>query len=199
MYWLTNKQASGVLCCFILALAACNQATESNSLYAVDSLVSKQVQYLTEAHARLKKQANVGTEGEDVTIVPKDTNEWNNELAIFRQLDQINKPVNRNDYVATNGEDDPASNLIVKSFATNEDLPVKYFKIYYQQSLNSPRKIEGLLVDSTLLSRSSKLLTMEFAQLHNKTVLTSYSIYGGQKMILGDTITYNIKGEIIID
>jgi len=123
--------------------------------------------------------------------------DWKNELAIFSELDVINKPINKGAYTIGNYAD-KKSNLSVKSFNTTEDLPVKYLRVFYQQSPGRIRKIEAQYNEANLLYSSTRFLTMEFEDIFNKTVVTSYSINGGQKMFLDDSVQYIVGATIIL-
>jgi hypothetical protein len=85
----------------------------------------------------------------------------------------------------------------VKSFSTKEEgLPVKYFKIYYQYNPSRLRKLEARFYELSSLYKSSRELTMDFQQFGDTVVLTSYSIVGGQKMMLDDSVQYRISGSL---
>jgi hypothetical protein len=168
-------------------------------MYNIDSLVLSQVQYLSDKKATLHKSAIIGLQQDDSVFTPEDTLAWKNELDIFRQLDVINKPINRDGYIIDDDLFDPSSNLTVKAFSAIENLPVRYLRIFYQESIHKPRKVEALYDDKNALYKSGRILLMEFHQIDNKTILTSYSISGGQKMIMADTVTFLIKGKIVID
>ncbi len=177
------------------ALAACNSRRREVILYPVDSLVTAQVNLLSGARARLHKQATLGFDIDTVMTVP-DSMAWADELNIFRQLDLINKPVNVGSYRITDGEADTESNLMVKAFESREDHPVRYLRVFYDGSLDKPRRIEAHYLEENALFRSSRFLSMEFQQLDNKTALTSYSMEGSQKMMLKDSIKFSVRGKI---
>jgi hypothetical protein len=184
----------------VSVLWSCQSSKDEAGFYAIDSLVTNQVNDLTAVRARLKKEAMLGDQMDTITWIPSDTSAWIRELDIFRQLKIINKPINRGSYKVEDGLRDPASNLIVKSFTTTDkDLPVRFMRIYYQHSIDKPRKIEASYEEENSLYSSARLLSMEFRQINNKTTLNSYAISGGQKMILGDSVTFFIKGNIFID
>ena len=199
-YWrIKNGIRYSLIVVLALTLSSCLTGKKESSFYPIDSLVTKQLTELTDLNARLSKSAVVHGKSDSITYIPKDTIEWGKELGVFRQLDLINKPVNHGSYLVEDNLKDPASNLKVKSFTSTEELPVRYMKIFYQTSVSRPRKIEALYDEANSLYKSSRLLSMEFSQINNKTVLTSYSIDGGQKMIMGDSVTFLIKGNITID
>jgi hypothetical protein len=199
-YWrIKNGIRYPLIAVLALTLSSCLTGKKESSFYPIDSLVTKQLTELTDLNARLSKSAVVHGKSDSITYTPKDTIEWGKELGVFRQLDLINKPVNHGSYLVEDNLKDPASNLTVKSFTSTEELPVRYMKIFYQTSVSRPRKIEALYDEANSLYKSSRLLSMEFSQINNKTVLTSYSIDGGQKMIMGDSVTFLIKGNITID
>jgi hypothetical protein len=199
MYCLRNKIVCFCGLVVLLILPACQQNKTVSKLYNIDSLVNEQVKYLTARQAKLHKVATVGSVNDDSTYIPKDSARWNAELEIFRSLDAINKPVNQSNYLVDDNLFDPSSNLTVKAFSALTDLPVKYVRVFYQSALQKPRKIEALYDDKNALYKSGRVLTMNFQQIDNKTILTSYSIKGGQKMILSDTIGFEINGRVIVN
>ncbi|WP_160143619.1 hypothetical protein [Chryseolinea soli] len=174
------------------------------ALYNADSLITTQVAYLSQHKARLHKITKLGDIESEAATIPNSVKDWENELDIFRQLESVNKPVNRRLY-AVERSSDVKSNLEVKSFIGQPELgkkevemPVKYLKVFYQNTPDNIRKIEAQYDESNTLYTGSRFLKMEFQQVYNKTVLTSYSITGGQKMFMGDSVSYNISAFVTI-
>jgi hypothetical protein len=174
-------------------------AEEQNTvgLFNVDSLFKTQIDYLVGHEAVISKKAVLNGVEKITTINPKDSLAWNAELAIFFELDVVNKPIHKAIYKVEEYADNK-SNLSVKSFSTTEDLPVRFLKIYYQNSMSQLRKIEAQYNEANSLYSSRRFLTMEFENVYNKTILTSYSIAGGQKMFLDDSVQYNIAANIVL-
>jgi hypothetical protein len=203
MFCLNNNLKHGhtfVLFIFtLLFMMACDKNEPEARLYPIDSLVTAQISSLTELKAVLHKQALMGTKSDSIIYTPKDIAEWVSELDIFRQLEVINKPVSRASYLVDDSLYDPGSNLTVKAFTSTTNLPVRHMRVYYDRSVWQPRKIEAHYDEENSLYQSSRLLSLEFQQINNKTVLTSYSIRGGQKMILGDSVAFTVRGKILID
>lgn len=184
---------------FCLLLTACSNTEQHSNLYNIDSLISKQVKYLAEQNARLSKRAVLNGVKEDSTFVPKDSAAWNRELEIFRQLREINKPVNAGRYLVDDNLYDVSSNLTVKAFSATEELPIEYVRVFYQESMASPRKIVAQFNEESSLYKSGRILTMEFGQIDGVSVLTSYTVEGGQKMMMGDSVAFSLEGKIVID
>lgn len=174
---------------------ACGNNTQTTKLYNIDSLVTEQVRLLSSGKPRLNKQAVMGSKQDGMEYVP-DSTAWSQELDIFRQLDAMNKPVNRSKYLVDDNLYDPGSNLTVKAFTSLEPLPVRSMRIFYDTDIAQPRKIEAIFSEENSLFESSKNLLLEFQHINNKNLLTSYSIEGGQKMILSDSVTFSVKGKI---
>lgn len=189
--------------CLMLLLAAaassCQEEKQPATFYPIDSLIADQIRHLTQIRAGLFKEALLSGKADSVRYTPRDTIAWQNELGIFRKLDIINKPVNKGSYLVDDGLFDPGSNLTVRAFTSLKKLPVVYLKVYYQGSISRPRKIEALYDEANALYHSARLLSMHFEQIENKPVLTRYSIKGGQKMILGDSVAFFISGKILVD
>lgn len=179
-------------------LAACQSEKQPATFYPMDSLILDQVEHLANIRARLFKEAFLDGETDTITYVPDNVG-WEKELAIFSKLNEINKPINRNNYEVSDGLLDSGSNLTVKAFRSLRDLPVVYLRIYYQGTLEKPRKIEAMYDEENLLFSSRRLLSMHLQQVDSKTVVTSYSVKGGQKMILGDSVAFTIRGNVLID
>jgi hypothetical protein len=179
-------------------LTSCSEGKKTKALYPIDSLLSAQASYLAKNKVNLKKVVVLGGKEEEVSVGPIDSTAWRSELEVFTALDVINKPVNRN-YYSVEELSDVRSNLNMKSFSTqNEDLPVKYFRIYFQQRPDRIRKIEARFNEISSLYTSSRELRMDFHQFGDKVVLTSYEIIGGQKMVMDDSVQYRIKGSLTV-
>jgi hypothetical protein len=176
---------------------SCGDKPAQTLLFNIDSLVAKQENYLAQSNAKLQKHAIINGVSDDTLLTNKEM--WKKELEIFRQLQSINKPVNRINYIVDDGLFDPSSNLTVKAFSAKTDLPVQYVRVFYQDSIARPRKIEALYQNKNILYASSRLLTMEFENLGGQVVLTSYSVEGGQKMLMGDSVMFTIEGKITIN
>lgn len=183
-----------------LALTGCGPKEAGHRLYPIDSLISAQAKTLAKLNAVLHKQAFMGSKTDSSIYSPKDSLAWNSELDIFRQLEVINKPVSQASYLIDDNLYDPGSNLTVKAFtSTRKELPVQYMRVYYDRSPVRPRKIEAQYAEFSALYKSYRLLELEFQQINNKTVLTSYTVRTGQKMVLADSVAFFLKGKIVID
>jgi len=181
----------------LIFLSCSTEEQRTAGLYNVDSLFKTQIDYLVGHEAVISKKAVLNGVEKITTINPKDSLAWNEELAIFFELDVVNKPIHKGIYNIEEYADNK-SNLSVKSFSTTEDLPVRFLKVYYQNSLSQLRKIEAQYNEANSLYSSKRFLTMEFENVYNKTILTSYSITGGQKMFLDDSVQYNIDANIVL-
>jgi hypothetical protein len=182
---------------FIGLLFSCSEGKKTRALYPVDSLLSAQAKYLSDKKALLKKVVVLSGKEEEISLSPKDIIAWRNELEVFTALDVINKPINRR-YYSIEDLSDSRSNLKVKSFATKEDLPVRFIKIYYYKDPNKLRRLEAHFKESNSLYNSSRDLAMDFQQFGDTVVLTSYNIVGGQKMLLDDSVQYRISGSLSV-
>lgn len=182
-----------------VALIACESQPAPAIFYPIDSLVSTQIRHLTSVRAGLFKEASLSGNTDTIHYTPADTLAWIKELDVFRKLDVINKPVNKGSYRIGDGLIDSGSNLTVKAFESLKDLPVVYLRIYYQGNLRKPRKVEALYKEANILYESSRFLSMEFQQIENNMVLIAYEIRGGQKMVLGDSVSFYIKAKILAD
>jgi len=186
-----------------VGLCACqNDAPRTAVYYPIESLIQAQIDYLGDpAHpASLHKYATLGTDQDTVVSQPGAAAAWANELGPLYRLDVINKPIHQGKYVVETDLRDPNSNLRIRSFkAQDPSLPITYLKIYYQDSLKHVRRIEGAYREENALYTSTQILSMQLQEIHNKTLLTSYSIRGGQKMILADSMALGVAGWIALN
>lgn len=189
----------GIALVLMCSISACDQrGVHYAGYYPIDSLVSSQIHFLTEAKASTHKVARLGEKEEKQTIQPKDSTGWMNELDIFHELKTLNKPINVGAYKVEDGLTDNRSNLKIKTIVTDKELPVRSMKIYYYGKPENVKRIEAQFKETNSLYSSTRFLTMEFQDVYNKPVLSSYSINGGQKMFLGDTVVFSVKGNITL-
>jgi hypothetical protein len=186
----------------LLACSCIRKRNEALSYYPIDSLMKAQLHQLSESHVTVTKKANIDGKEETVSFTPADTTAWAKELDVFTALQTINKPTYAGLYQVEPALKDSSSNLLIYTVtARKTELlipPVSYFNVYYLNNRSDIRKIKALYREENSLLKTSRVLTMEFQNIHNKIVLTSYSIEGGQKILLGDTVTFSVKSTVTL-
>ncbi len=196
---MTNFFSAAMYFVLFTFLFSCNVRDNNHrAYYSVDSLIHAQVVSLTKSKAVLTKKAEIDGKEEAISFTPTDTISWANELAIFSALAEINKPTNAGLYTIETGVKDPNSNLLIRSFTSTTILPVVYLKLFYLDNPSFLRRVEALYREENTLLKGSRLLLMEFQQVNNEAVLTSYSIEGSQKMLLRDAVQFSIKGTVTL-
>jgi hypothetical protein len=197
MYWLKHKRLKEIVpVMFVLLVSSCERPETTIAYYNIDSLLHEQILYLNNAGAALHKQAEIRGVKQDTTFTPADSTAWANELDLFAEISTLNKPINVGSYDVTDGEADPHSNLTIRTLAANKPLSIVYLKTFYQDSPDKLRKLEALYRQENALLKSQRKLVMEFSDIYNKNIVTSYLVEGGQKMFVGDTVYFTIKGTV---
>lgn len=183
----------------VLLLSSCKnkELVATDYYFNIDSLVSANAAYFEKVKPGLKKRAEINGKKDTTAIVPADSTAWADELHIFRQLGALNNPVNRDNYIIEDNLNDPQSNLTICQYTTSADLPLIMLKVYYQRRLPEIRKIEAVYNEKNALYSSSRFLTLKMEKIYNKTIITSYSVNGGQKMILGDSVDFQINATLV--
>jgi hypothetical protein len=196
MYLLRN---SFILCGLLAsALISCIGGSERRLtvFYDFDSLIHAQVIQLTSMQPVLKKEADIDGKREVVEIDKTDSSKWAKELDIFRQLNLNDKILNERRYEIQKDLPDATSNLRICQYIAKTDLPLSLVRIYYEGKLENIRKVEGFFRESNGLYSSSRFLSMELTDINDQALLTGYSIEGNQKMMLGDSVKFKIKGTL---
>lgn len=184
----------------VLAIAAsCSEHQPvAGNYYDIDSLFNKQNDLLVKAKATLEKNARVGEEDSYVVFVPEDSASWAEELEIFRNLNLINKPVNRGLYRDTIRRD-RSSNLTVRSFkALDDDLSVERLDIFFLNVPEDIRRIEAIYREDNVMFTTSRRLRVDFRKKDSGAIISAYSVTGGQKMLLGDSVRYAVTAKISV-
>ena len=196
MYLLKRNLFFIIVFVLIGVFPSCKQEHHITSYYQVDSLLRDQIQLLTNTPLYLQKEAWVNSAHQDTLMASLDSATWSNELEMFTEIDWINRPINQGGYTILDEQNDPYSNLIIREYRANKPMAIRYLKLYYQDTPNKLRKLESLYeMESALLSIKRKL-TMEFTDLYNKNILSSYSVEGEQKLVMSDSVHYLIKGKV---
>ncbi len=179
-----------------LALVSCQQRSSTGkTFFDMDSLIDNQAKYLITKKASITKHARVDTATDKSTFTP-DEEGWSNELDVFRHLELINKPIYALAYEVTNGTKDHNSNLTVMMLNAKYDVPVKQFKIYYQDDPRKLRKIEAKIEEKNSLYYTSRRFAIELDEHQGVLAFSRFNVSGVQKLILRDSVKFSISSVI---
>lgn len=178
-------------------MASCHQKnlTYDKPYFDFDSLVHAQISTLKTIKLEIVKRTTLDGVQDSVVIKP-DTSEWKHELEVFQQLDVINKPMYKGEYVITEGKD-VHSNLTLLTYRKKESAipsPVAEVRIYFLENIQKLRKIESSFTEKNLMYGTSRTLVLEFEDNQLVPVLSHFRVKGVQKMILSDSVKLSIEG-----
>lgn len=181
----------------LIGLCSCNEKKPiAKSYFNVDSLMNVQLVQLTAKAASVTKRIKINDLEETVKIKP-DSALWAHELAIFKHLDILNKPIYATAYEVIDGTKDSNSNLTLRIYHAKREVPVTVFKLYYQDSFDKLRRIEATSEESNALYFTTRKFVLTFDDLAGGIVLQRYAVEGFQKMILSDTVRFSLHSEIL--
>ncbi len=159
-----------------------------------DSLVNAQIQKLGEVKAKLVKKTFLNGKRDSTIFVPN-TTQWKYELDAFQQVDVINKPLYRDNYLQKE-QKDVHSNLIVRSYSAKIKSTIPEVKFFYQDNFKKLRRIEAIFREGNIVYTTARKLTMEFEEQKGVLVISDYRVEGFQKMMLSDTVKFLIEGKL---
>lgn len=182
---------------FVALLASCSAPDKitPGQFFDIDSLVTKQVELLSEGKFKLQKKVVIGVSNEQAALTP-DSLQWSSELDVFRQLAIAGRPTNRDKYEISDIED-TRSNLRIRSYAA-EKTPVPELKIYYLNGIGDVRKIEATYYESNLLYTSQRNLELEFEGGNARGLIRQYKVEGYQKIIMSDSVHFLIEANVVL-
>lgn len=172
-------------------LGACDPGVErvETTYFNVDSLLNEQLQLLSNLNPTLNKLANIDGKTEERSL-KLDSAGWAGELNIFYQSD-INVPELIGSYEKKILQDNETK-IISYVALEPKNVGIEYLKlIYFSGELIN---IESLFTERNYLYLTRRKLSMDFEPGSNGDLLLKrYIIDGKQKMILKDTIHYQIQ------
>lgn len=173
-------------------LLSCNQQNQKyqKRYIDLDSLISSQLVALTKANVNISKKASMG-QSETTGVAKGDSASLSHELDIFRQIDIINKPLFRDQYVVLTAPD-TKSNLTVQSFEPKIQSPIRYVKLYYLNDVSHLKKIEARYEEENSLYYTRRDYVLEFNEYHKSALLVRSNVQGIQKMIMNDSVTFSV-------
>jgi hypothetical protein len=168
--------------------------SEEAVFFDINGLLDGHILLLDSLNPVLHKIAFLGSRA-DTTIFRPDSAGWARELDIFKELD-LNRPVLRDKYSQTL-EHNANSGKKTIHYTPVESINsgVKYLRISFMEG--EIFQVEGEFQQRSLLYDASRKLTIDFDPFRNGSTIISYSIIGRQKIILQDTIFYQVQSDLI--
>ncbi len=185
------KYSLGLLLVALLAFTACERpvppATDGASGYNLTLYLQQQKERLMAEKPMVLK--SVSTVGEATETIETDAINWEDELAVFEQLD-LRRPAleeyyKKQEFVLDNGD-------IAIEYNKLPDSKTLVNHLYI--TLNPDRKLKQLnatLLDKNPLFYSSKRVQLEADP--NTGNISGYTIQGVQKLIFSDSLHYKVN------
>ncbi len=178
---------------FLLALAitSCSLPEQKGSdqvtkkYFDLDSLMQSQMEQLKSLTPTVNKSITIDGKEEEKTVKNVD---WNNELSVFLNSD-INKPKLLDQYKienTTNGNETLISYDFIKKGATG----IQKIQITKDKTTKYIQKVEIESLERNAIFSSHKNINLIFKDNH----LMSYSMKGFDKVVMRDTMWYDVEG-----
>jgi hypothetical protein len=179
----------------IILFFACETAVREKPIYEyfdVESLIDQQTELLSDMRPKVEKSIEVDGKKESDTI-EFDSLGWKNELEVFKLAD-INKPTLFDAYEAT--EEKTSDGKIWRYTTEKPSLGIEYLYVYFNND-SSVTKLEARYHENNALYLSERNFEINFDNTDDLTVLDSYKIFGKQKMVMKEEVTFSIESEVI--
>jgi len=182
----------------LFCLPACSsKKAEENKItayYDLKGLLDQQLLVLSKEKPQLQK--GVFLDGErDSKLLQVDQKTWRNELDAFYNVD-INKKDLVGQYHTKTGEEEGLKWL--RYIASDpEKVAVNQLTIYYIDNPKLPSRIEIFTGKNNQLYSLQKSLELQFeGETSEDLRLTSYEIGASQKVVLQDSMQFEVKGQL---
>nr|WKN38312.1 hypothetical protein K4G66_06300 [Tunicatimonas sp. TK19036] len=185
----------------IISLSACDYTTEVSEdltqepYFDLPSLVQQQLDRLDSLQPSVEVVAKINNQ-EEKEKVKKDSTGWAETLKLFSDAD-INRPVLQGSYIVSDSTDQQ-HHWSVRTYRAKQpqEVEVPYLTVYYQDSLTNVRRIETKFHEENLLYSTSRQLEMQFEPTNSGPRLVGYRSEGRQKMILRDSVHYQLQATL---
>ncbi|MDN5216249.1 hypothetical protein QQ020_29545 [Fulvivirgaceae bacterium BMA12] len=169
-----------------------NDKPKIDAFFDLEGLVNQQIEKLSSFNPRVRKEATINGQEE---VQDLDSLNWKKELHVFLKAD-INKPRLLSQYTTDTYQNEAGNQ--VTSYKNIEDRVSGVAKMEVVKD-PSNQQVLSITIDSyefnTLFTARAEL-RMNFEHLENELQLKDYSIKGGEKVIMKDTMEYTIKVKI---
>lgn len=185
-----------VLFLFILgALSSCEnvqtQKMSENSYFDLNGLLQKQIILLDSLRPEVHK-ITVIDGVEEAQETKFDSTDWLREMEIFFEVD-INEPILRDAYTLEEKNIGDSIRLLSYQALDKENLEIEFLNVYYTKEGELPSQISAVFTEKNALYDSKRSLQLDFDNIGGLHLLRGYNIQGIQKMLLKDTIFYEVK------
>lgn len=186
----------------LLGTACSRMRPKANEQFInIDSLLKSQEFALAKAGAGLEKTVTMDGSAETQILQP-DTAAWRHEFQVFQGLRDLNKSTYQGEFIARDTSD-TRSNLNVKDISLAKtkhrnvmsSLALQHVRLYYLND-GTLQGIEAHFAQNRPMYQKRELIRLDFTSLGGNWLLTRYVVQGGQRIVMGDTLTYRIEGKI---
>ena len=180
----------------LITLSCQDQNQQTSNQINIDSLLDYHLKNLNESGATLNKISKINNNVK-ATELKSQNIEWENELAPFRSIASINKPIYSSSYDIT-VKSDNKSNLTVKTWTAKNNLPIKSLKAYYLKDLTRIKRLDATFEQKSFVFSSIKELSLDFSLLGPGPTTNKYEIYGYQKFFWEEPQYFSLEGIILL-
>lgn len=182
-----------VLATSVMAIGCGGEVRRDKLLFNIDSLLNAQVALLGKTGAQGIKQATV--DGKRDSAVVSGSQQWQVELEVFRELDMINRPANREQYEMKVSVIDSLKTVSYEPRDGGKKLIT--LKVIYGPG-NSLRRIEAAHENQTAIFSTHSSMYLAFADHKGASLLSAYRLSGSQHLLLGDSVAYILEGTVVV-